>query len=189
MCPSYQLEHLLDICPGEELRDPPVVLCPIFWGTTRLISRVVVPAFNPTSNGEVFFLSPHPCQNLLSPEFFILAILTGVRWISGLFWFAFPWWLKMLNICLGASPSFDIIQLRILCLVLYTILKELFGSLDSNFLTSLYVLDISPISDVRLEKIFSQSVGCYFVLLTASFTWQNFYNFMRSYLSIADLRA
>ena len=51
---SYQVEHLLDICPGEVLRDPPVVLCPIFWGTARLISRVVVQACNPTNNGGVF---------------------------------------------------------------------------------------------------------------------------------------
>ena len=28
--PNYQLEHLLDICPGEVLWDPLVVLCPIF---------------------------------------------------------------------------------------------------------------------------------------------------------------
>jgi hypothetical protein len=28
--PYYQLEHLLGICPGEELLDLPVILCPIF---------------------------------------------------------------------------------------------------------------------------------------------------------------
>jgi hypothetical protein len=28
-----QLERLLSICPGEVLRDPLVVLCPIFCGT------------------------------------------------------------------------------------------------------------------------------------------------------------
>jgi hypothetical protein len=33
--------------------DLPVVIYLIFCGTTRLISRVVVPAFNPTNNGGV----------------------------------------------------------------------------------------------------------------------------------------
>jgi hypothetical protein len=73
----------------------------------------------------------------------------------------------MLNISLGASWPFDIPQLKILCLALYSIFKiELFGSLKSNFLSSLYILGISPLSDVGLVKIFSQSVDCLFVLLS-----------------------
>ena len=48
-------------------------------------------------------------------------------------------------------------------------LIELFGSLESNFLSSLHILDISPLLDVGLVKIFSQFVGCRFVLLTVSF--------------------
>jgi hypothetical protein len=61
-------------------------------------------------------------------------------------------------------------QLRILCLALYPILKiELFGFLESNFLSSLYKLDISPLWDLGLVKIFCQCVGYHFVLLTVSF--------------------
>jgi hypothetical protein len=33
-----------------------------------------------------------------------------------------------------------------------------------SFLSSLYILDISPLSDVGLVKSFSQSVSCQFVL-------------------------
>jgi hypothetical protein len=40
----------------------------------------------------------------------------------------------------------------------------LFDSLKSNFLSSLYILDISPLLDIGLVKIFSQSVGCCFAL-------------------------
>ena len=69
-------------------------------------------------------LSPHPHQHLLSPE-----ILTQPFWlvwsrISRLFWFAFPWWLKMLNISLGASQPFEFPQLRILYLALFPIFNR-----------------------------------------------------------------
>ena len=52
-------------------------------------------------------LPPHHSQHQLSPEFSILAILTGVR-ISGLVWFVFPWLLRML-IFLGAAQPFVIL--------------------------------------------------------------------------------
>jgi hypothetical protein len=96
----------------------------------------------------------------------------------------------MLNISLSASQPLSISQLRILCLTLYPIFKiGLFVSLEFNFLSSLYILDISPLSKVVLVKIFSQSVGCHFDLLTMSFALQKLCNFMRSYLSILAFKA
>jgi hypothetical protein len=66
----------------------------------------------------------------------------------------------------------------------------LFKFLESSFLSSLYILDISPLSDLGLLKILSQSVGGCYVLLTVSFGLQKkFCNFTRSYLSILDLTA
>jgi hypothetical protein len=94
----------------------------------------------------------------------------------------------MLNTSLDASQPFHIPQLRILCLALYPIFIGLFDSLESNFLSSLYILDVSLLSDVGLVKIFSQSIGCHFVVLTVSFALHKFCNFMRSHLSIVDLR-
>ena len=58
----------------------------------------------------------------------------------------------------------------------------------SNFLSSLYLLGISPILDVKLVIVF-QSVGCCFVLLTVSFALQKLCSFMRFYFLIVDLRA
>jgi hypothetical protein len=93
--------------------------------------------------------------------------------ISGWIWFAFPRWLRMLIIYFSASQPFKITVLRILCLALYAILIGLFDSLESNILSSLYILDISPLSNIGLVKIFSESEGCYFVLLTVSFPYRS----------------
>jgi hypothetical protein len=59
-------------------------------------------------------------------------------------------------------------------------LMGLFEFLEFNFLSSLHILDISPLSDLGLVKIFSHSVGYLFVLLTVSFALQKLCNFMRS---------
>ena len=54
--------------------------------------------------------------------------------------------------------------------------------MKSNLFSSLYILDISPLTGVGLVKIFSQSVGCSFVLLTVYFDLQKLFSFMKSLL-------
>jgi accessory gene regulator protein AgrB len=61
--------------------------------------------------------------------------------------------------------------------------------MESNFLSSLYILDISPLSDLGLVKIIFHYVGCLLVLLTVSFALQKLCNYMRSHLSFLDLTA
>ena len=63
----------------------------------------------------------------------------------------------------------------------------LFEFLRSSLLSSLYILDTSPLSDLGLVKLLSQSVGGLFVLLEVSFALQKLCNFMRSQLSILYL--
>ena len=57
----------------------------------------------------------------------------------------------------------------------------------TNFLSSLCILEIRPLSDVGLVKIFSHYVGCCFVLLTVSFTLQKLFSFRRSHFLIVSL--
>jgi len=54
----------------------------------------------------------------------------------------------------------------------------LFGFLLVSFLSSFYILDISPVLEVGLVKFFSQSVGYQCILLTMSFALQKLSSFM-----------
>ena len=98
-------------------------------------------------------LSPHPCQRLLSPEFLILAILMGVRWS-----------LSVLLICISLITKdfehfFSCLSAIRYSSVENSLFSSVFDFLKSIFLSSLYILDISPLSDLGLVKILSQSVG------------------------------
>ena len=84
----------------------------------------------------------------------------------------------MLSNVLNVFRPFAILLLRILCLDLYPIFViELFGSL-----MPLYILEISPLSNVWLVKIFHHTVDCPFVLVTVSFALQKLLSFRRSHL-------
>ena len=65
--------------------------------------------------------------------------------------------------------------------VLHFFFIRVFVLLMTNFLSSLYILEIRPLSDVGLVKILSHSLGCRFVLLTVSFALQKLFSFRRSH--------
>jgi hypothetical protein len=75
----------------------------------------------------------------------------------------------MLNISLSASQPLRSSVGNSLFISVAHILIGLFGFLEFNFLSSLYIFDISSLSDVGLVKIFSQSVDWCFILLRVSF--------------------
>ena len=90
----------------------------------------------------------------------------------------------MLSNSLNVFLPFEFLLSRIIWLDLYPIFNWI---ICSNFLSYLYILEISPLSDVGLLKIFFHSVSYCFALLTTSFALQKLLSFWLFHLLIVVL--
>ena len=91
--------------------------------------------------------------------------------ISLWFWLACPWWLAMWSIFSCAFLASLLSSLELLNSSSVHFLIRLLGGGVVCFVSSLYVLDINPLSSIWFTKLFSHSVGCHwlFLLLCRSF--------------------
>ena len=142
-----------------------VFLYLIFWGTSILLSIVATPIYIPVNSAQRFPFFHIFTSTYSFILFFIVIIVTGVRWYLILIWTCSSLMIcdiEYLFICMLAIhisslanclfKSFAHFKIRLFVILLLLLLS----------CSSFCVLDVNLLSDIWFSSIFSHSVGCPF---------------------------